>query len=95
MRPIPEVRAAHTWLDEAIRIAEREGFFHTLEVSSHAGLNAFFDSPVQYPLLKGTATNLYRAFVVASLTLLCNRGVVGLLHPCGHLYDVRSKGLRS
>jgi hypothetical protein len=28
MRSVAEVRAAHPWLEEAIRIAEREGFFH-------------------------------------------------------------------
>ena len=51
-------------------------------------------SVVEHPVLAGLQTNLYANFIERSWRCMSGRGIVGLIHPEGHLTDLRAKRFR-
>jgi hypothetical protein len=61
--------------------------------SSLTGLQSFLGAAVNYPLLKGVRTNLYKCFLVRSWWL-AERGVTALIHQDGLFDDAKAAVLR-
>ncbi|WP_248965311.1 class I SAM-dependent DNA methyltransferase [Sphaerisporangium perillae] len=65
------------------------------ELSSPAGMAAFFGSSATYELLVGTQPDLYRAFMIRAWGNIGARGAAGLLHPDTHFIGDRERRLRA
>lgn len=59
------------------------------------GTQGFLNSYVNYPLLEGVQTNLYKCFLPVAWQLLNISGIAGLLHPEGVYDDSKGGVLRS
>ena len=64
------------------------------EETENAGDAAFLNSQVNYPLLEGQQTNLYKCVLENGLDELSNNGFMGLLHPEGTYDDPKGQPLR-
>lgn len=64
------------------------------EEAENAGDAAFLNSQVNYPLLEGQQTNLYKCVLENGLDELSNNGFMGLLHPEGTYDDPKGQPLR-
>ena len=56
--------------------------------------SVFLNSICNYPLLLGQQTNLYKCILVNGLSLLSDRGFMGMLHPDGVYDDANGQLLR-
>ncbi|MEU2601655.1 class I SAM-dependent DNA methyltransferase [Streptomyces hirsutus] len=65
------------------------------ELATHAGVSAMLSSPVIYPLLVGTKSDLYRAFMAQVWQNIAPRGSAGLIHPDTHFGGVREGAIRA
>ncbi|MEO8616629.1 MAG: hypothetical protein ABI600_15910, partial [Luteolibacter sp.] len=73
--------------------AQKKAYFS--EFVEFAGTQAFLKSPQNYNLLRGSATNLYKCFIIKSWNLLSMVGTGGFLHPDGVYDDPNSGKLRN
>jgi hypothetical protein len=62
------------------------------EFEQAEGTQNFLNAQVNYPLLKGTQTNLYKCFLPQAWMVSSTKGVAGFLHPEG-IYDDPKGGL--
>ncbi|MGY3201361.1 class I SAM-dependent DNA methyltransferase [Streptomyces sp. TE5632] len=65
------------------------------ELATHAGSAAMLSSPTTYPLLLGTRSDLYRAFMAQVWRHMALRGSAGLIHPDTHFAGVREGAVRA
>jgi hypothetical protein len=65
------------------------------EYISLSSTQNFLNSTLNYKLLQGSATNLYKNFIIKSFGLISNKGISGLLHPEGPYEDPRGNILRT
>ncbi len=68
----------------------RERYMGAYEAAS--GTKAYLNAPQNYPLLRGTQTNLYKCFVTLAWEL--STEAAGLLHPEGVYDDAKGQRLR-
>ena len=64
------------------------------EFEGQNGSQAFLNAVVNYPLLKGSQTNLYKCFLPQAWRVASSRGVQGFLHPEGVYDDPKGGTLR-
>jgi len=64
------------------------------EYQEATGTQNFFNTTANYPLLRGQAANLFRAFLPRAWDLLSPHGVCGFLHPEGVFDDPEAGPLR-
>lgn len=64
------------------------------EYTSLSSCQSFLNATLNYKLLQGSATNLYKNFIIKSFNLISNNGISGLLHPEGIYEDPRGNLLR-
>ena len=64
------------------------------EFEGQNGSQAFLNALANYPLLKGSQTNLYKCFLPQAWRLASVQGVQGFLHPEGVFDDPKGGGLR-
>ena len=62
------------------------------EFEGQSGSQAFLNAVANYPLLKGSQTNLYKCFLPQAWRVASRQGVQGFLHPEG-VYDDPKGGL--
>ncbi|MCY0871000.1 MAG: hypothetical protein OWT27_10530, partial [Firmicutes bacterium] len=67
----------------------RQAYLHLY--TARSGLQAFLNAPAFYPELRGSKSNLYKAFIGQTWRVGSTKGVVGLLHPDG-VYDESNGG---
>jgi hypothetical protein len=65
------------------------------EASQATAQKALLNSEVLRPQLRGIQPNLYMLFIIDADRRRCLRGVLGLVHPVGHLTEARGGPLRS
>ncbi|MEV2210411.1 class I SAM-dependent DNA methyltransferase [Streptomyces sp. NPDC050997] len=65
------------------------------ELASHAGAVAILGSPATYPILLGTRSDLYRAFMAQVWLHIAPNGSAGLIHPDTHFGGVREGAIRA
>ncbi|MEU9669557.1 class I SAM-dependent DNA methyltransferase [Streptomyces bobili] len=65
------------------------------ELASHAGAVATLGSPATYPLLVGTQSDLYRAFMAQVWQHIAPHGSAGMIHPDTHFGGVREGVIRA
>ncbi|MEV2195368.1 class I SAM-dependent DNA methyltransferase [Streptomyces phaeochromogenes] len=65
------------------------------EQAAHAGAVAILSSPVTYPLLLGTQSDLYRAFMAQVWRHIAPHGRAGMIHPDTHFGGVREGAIRA
>ncbi|HEX5567731.1 MAG TPA: class I SAM-dependent DNA methyltransferase, partial [Streptomyces sp.] len=75
--------------DELLATQPDSQAFLLNEVASLAGVVATLSSPVTYPLLAGTQTDLYRAFMARVWQQIAPHCSAGLIHPDTHFAGVR------
>ena len=66
----------------------------TAELEEAEATQHFLNSTQNYPLLKGSQTNLYKCFMPLGWTLAGQRGVTGYVHPEGPYDDPKGWALR-
>ncbi|MGV9697284.1 Eco57I restriction-modification methylase domain-containing protein [Streptomyces sp. NPDC003470] len=71
----------------------REYFLN--ELAATVGVATVMSSPVAYPLLVGTKSDLYRAFMAQVWEHTAPHGSAGLIHPDTHFGGVREGAIRS
>ena len=88
----PELRRQR---EDAIdsRVALREAYL--AEYVSAEATQHYLNAAQNYPLLKGTQTNLYKCFLPQAWNLVHENGVVGFLHPEGVYDDAKGGRMRS
>ncbi|MFD6949108.1 restriction endonuclease [Nocardiopsis sp. TSRI0078] len=64
------------------------------ELASVSGLSDFLSDVSTYPILVGTQSDLYRAFMCRTWLNESSIGVVGLIHPVSHMSGIREASLR-
>ncbi|WP_406284143.1 DNA methyltransferase [Embleya sp. NBC_00896] len=64
------------------------------ELAVHSGIVAMLGSAQMYPLLNGTHTDLYRAFMCRTWEHMSFDGTVGLIHPDTHFSGDKEARLR-
>ena len=87
----PEVRKMRNRLFEENANVKK---LYQEEETENAGDAAFLNSLVNYPLLEGQQTNLYKCVLENGLDELSNNGFMGLLHPEGTYDDPKGQPLR-
>ncbi|GHB27786.1 Eco57I restriction-modification methylase domain-containing protein [Streptomyces chryseus] len=65
------------------------------ELATHAGVVSMLSSPATYPLLIGTRSDLYRAFMAQVWQHIAPHGSAGLIHPDTHFGGVREGAIRA
>jgi hypothetical protein len=65
------------------------------ELAANAGVSAVMSSTATYPLLAGTKTDLYRAFMAQVWQHIAPLGSAGLIHPDTHFGGVREGAVRA
>ncbi|MGK5638822.1 class I SAM-dependent DNA methyltransferase [Streptomyces sp. URMC 126] len=65
------------------------------ELATNAGVSAALSSPATYPLLVGTKSDLYRAFMAQVWQHIAQNGSAGLIHPDTHFGGVREGSIRA
>lgn len=73
---------------------ERFADYYTDELYEYQGSIAFMNADVNYTLLKGQQTNLYKCVLVNGFDLLNEEGFMGMLHPEGVYEDPNGQILR-
>jgi hypothetical protein len=64
------------------------------EASQTQGIQAYLNAPLNFPLLKGVQTNLYKCFLTKSWEL-CSEGTTALIHQDGIFDDPKGGALRA
>lgn len=64
------------------------------ELQSTTGAQAFYSSGLNFRLLRGVRTNLYKVFLVRAWSLANRQGKIGMLHQTGILDDPHGGELR-
>ena len=64
------------------------------EFEGQNGSQAFLNAVANYPLLKGSQTNLYKCFLPQAWRVASGQGVQGFLHPEGVYDDPKGGALR-
>jgi hypothetical protein len=64
------------------------------EYEGQAGSQAFLNAAANYPLLKGSQTNLFKCFLPQAWRVASSQGVSGFLHPEGVYDDPKGGALR-
>ncbi len=80
--------------DETLASASITGRYLS-DLAAWAGLASQLGSPVEHPLLAGVRVNFYTNFMVATWRHMAQDGVIGLIHPEGHLSDPKAGLLRA
>ncbi|MEU7079801.1 class I SAM-dependent DNA methyltransferase [Streptomyces sp. NPDC046409] len=84
------------WRSRKLEILHGTGSAYFLnELSANVGLASILGSPTTYPLLSGTQSDLYRAFMCRSWLSLSQTGISGLIHPDTHFGGSRDGNLRA
>jgi hypothetical protein len=65
------------------------------EFAEMGGTLEFLNAVLNYPLLKGMQTNLYKCFITRAWEICAKAGVIGFLHPDGVYDDSQGGVLRS
>lgn len=73
---------------------ERFASFYTDELYEYQGSSAFMNADVNYALLRGQQTNLFKCVLVNGFDLLNDEGYMGMLHPEGVYEDPNGQPLR-
>ncbi|HEC66157.1 MAG TPA: hypothetical protein ENI23_12775, partial [bacterium] len=68
---------------------------YQLEFVGQSGAQNYVNAYNNYPLLKGTQSNLYKCFLPQAWAVVSNRGVAGFLHPEGVYDDPKCRILRA
>lgn len=68
--------------------------FYTDELYEYQGSVAFMNADVNYSLLRGQQTNLFKCVLVNGFDLLNDEGFMGMLHPEGVYEDPNGQALR-
>jgi hypothetical protein len=91
--PIPEKerveRRSTALRDQAARMQ------YVNERTENAALNDVMGAATREPLLVGQQNNLYLLFITGTWRRMRRSGVIGLLHPEGHLTDPKARTLRA
>lgn len=74
---------------------ERVPVSYLVDLVTTTTTSAYFAGEVTYPLLAGTQPDLYRCFMVRTLSNLSGAGTAGLIHPDTHFTGKREGRLRS
>ncbi|MFJ4863711.1 class I SAM-dependent DNA methyltransferase [Streptomyces sp. NPDC088748] len=90
----PSAAAWRLRKEELLESGEHNHGFLLGELAAHAGSAAMLASPASYPLLVGTQSDLYRAFMAQVWQHLAPRGSAGLIHPDTHFGGVREGAIR-
>lgn len=67
---------------------------YLMDFASDIGIQAFLNSPSNYPILKGVQTNLYKCFLICGTLLSSPNGATGMIHQPGVFDDPRGASLR-
>lgn len=73
---------------------EQFASFYTDELYEYQGSIAFMNDDVNYALLRGQQTNLFKCVLVNGFDLMNDEGYMGMLHPEGVYEDPNGKPLR-
>ncbi len=73
---------------------ERFACYYTNELYEYLGSAAFMNADVNYALLRGQQTNLYKCILANGFDLLNDEGYMGMLHPEGIYEDPNGQPLR-
>ncbi|MBD5260657.1 MAG: type II restriction endonuclease subunit M [Bacteroides sp.] len=73
---------------------ERFARFYTNELYEYQGSAAFMNADVNYALLRGQQTNLFKCVLVNGFDLMNDEGYMGMLHPEGVYEDPNGQPLR-
>ncbi|MDE5644043.1 MAG: type II restriction endonuclease subunit M, partial [Muribaculaceae bacterium] len=73
---------------------ERFARFYTDELYEYQGSVAFMNADVNYALLRGQQTNLFKCVLVNGFDLMNDEGYMGMLHPEGVYEDPNGQPLR-
>ncbi|BFO17168.1 hypothetical protein SHKM778_35560 [Streptomyces sp. KM77-8] len=65
------------------------------ELAANTGITSALSSPATYPLLVGTKSDLYRAFMTQVWRHIAPHGSAGLIHPDTHFGGVREGTIRA
>jgi hypothetical protein len=65
------------------------------EFEAQNGSQAFLNAVANYPLLKGSQTNLFKCFLPQAWRIASEQGIQGFLHPEGVYDDPKGKALRT
>jgi hypothetical protein len=68
---------------------------YLMEFEEQNGTQSFLNAVANYPLLKGSQTNLYKCFLPQAWRIASKRGVQGFLHPEGVYDDPKGGEMRA
>ncbi|KOU31401.1 restriction endonuclease [Streptomyces sp. WM6373] len=80
---------------DALGATVNTGAYFVDELATNTGTAATLSSPVAYPLLVGTKTDLYRAFMAQVWLHTAPQGSAGLIHPDTHFGGVHEGSIRA
>ncbi|MGV9563550.1 class I SAM-dependent DNA methyltransferase [Streptomyces sp. NPDC003480] len=80
--------------DEAFSTPDITAYFLG-ELTANTGIATTLSSPAVYPLLAGTKSDLYRAFMGQVWEHIPPYGIAGLIHPDTHFGGVREAAIRA
>ncbi|WP_258308910.1 Eco57I restriction-modification methylase domain-containing protein [Streptomyces sp. NWU339] len=93
---LAEKPSAAEWRLRKQELMEAVGHGYFLgELATNAGVSTVLSSPATYPLLAGTKTDLYRAFMDQVWRHATLHGSTGLIHPDTHFGGVREGAIRA
>ncbi|GLP66692.1 hypothetical protein TUSST3_33130 [Streptomyces sp. TUS-ST3] len=81
--------------EEVLSAARHSKAYFLGELVTTTGVSAVLSSPVAYPLLVGTKSDLYRAFMGQVWQHIAPHGSAGMIHPDTHFGGVREGALRA
>ncbi len=79
---------------EAFKVHPKLRQAYLEEYEEQNGIQSFLNATVNYPLLKGSQTNLYKCFLPQAWRVASGQGSQGFLHPEGIYDDPRGGTLR-
>ncbi|MFD8129094.1 class I SAM-dependent DNA methyltransferase [Streptomyces mirabilis] len=95
---LAEKPSAEEWRlrkQEVLSVANDNKDYFLGELAANAGVVAVLSSPAAYPLLVGTKSDLYRAFMAQVWQHVAPHGSAGLIHPDTHFGGVREGSIRA
>ncbi|MFG2570441.1 class I SAM-dependent DNA methyltransferase [Streptomyces sp. NPDC048567] len=81
--------------NEVLHTSTKSQEFVLTELAAHSGIDAFLASAASYPLLLGTQSDFYRAFMAQTWRHISLDGCVGLIHPDTHFGGAREGNIRA
>ncbi|MBL1095718.1 Eco57I restriction-modification methylase domain-containing protein [Streptomyces coffeae] len=91
----PSVEEWRLRKEEVLSATSNNKTYFLSELAANTGIAAALSSPVAYPLLVGTKSDLYRAFMTQVWQHIAPRGSAGLIHPDTHFGGVREGAIRA